>query len=451
MKPPPWQRFTTTDVDEVLAFFRASFADVSIMHSAVGAEGVQLRGMGTMLGDVALNGLHYSAGVEVSGIAREFVRVIQVRAGRLVVTDGRDTYRVTPGHVVLLPTDVTLKLECDALESFTVGLPTTLIEQVARGREGPGAGVRFESLRPMSRGLERHWLGTLAYVRQVVLADDDLAGNPLIVRQVRHMLATAALAVFPSNSSVPRQRDPGTVSPAVVRRAMDYVQAHTDRYVSLAELAEAAGVSARGCSTRSAATTTPPRPGTPDGSGWTAPTATCSTVTRRPATPSRRSPPGGDSWTRSGSPPTTVPPTASRRATPCGPDPAGPATGRPGAAPADGPRPPVRRRSACLDGRVEFTVTDAPDRERFEARDETGALAGVVTYQLTGAIIAYTHTEVDPAFEGRGVGSTLARAVMDDARSRGRTVVPICPFLADWLGRHPEYADIVARSTRRIR
>ncbi|WUW39177.1 N-acetyltransferase [Micromonospora rifamycinica] len=100
---------------------------------------------------------------------------------------------------------------------------------------------------------------------------------------------------------------------------------------------------------------------------------------------------------------------------------------------------------------MEFTVTDVPDRERFEARDETATLAGVVTYQLTGSIIAYTHTGVEPAFEGRGVGSTLARAVMDDARARGRTVVPICPFLADWLGRHPEYADIVVRSTRKIK
>ncbi|MCX5064873.1 GNAT family N-acetyltransferase [Micromonospora lupini] len=100
---------------------------------------------------------------------------------------------------------------------------------------------------------------------------------------------------------------------------------------------------------------------------------------------------------------------------------------------------------------MQFTVTEAPTRERFEARDETGAVAGVVTYQLTGAIIAYTHTEVDPAYEGRGVGSTLARAVMDDARARGRTVVPICPFLAEWLVKHPEYEDIVVRSTRKVK
>jgi predicted GNAT family acetyltransferase len=92
-----------------------------------------------------------------------------------------------------------------------------------------------------------------------------------------------------------------------------------------------------------------------------------------------------------------------------------------------------------------------PERERFEARDETGATAGVVTYQLTGNIIAYTHTEVTPEFEGRGVGSLLARAVMDDARANGRTVVPICPFLSGWLEKHPEYGSIVARSTRKVK
>ncbi|MFI7492398.1 GNAT family N-acetyltransferase [Micromonospora echinaurantiaca] len=100
---------------------------------------------------------------------------------------------------------------------------------------------------------------------------------------------------------------------------------------------------------------------------------------------------------------------------------------------------------------MQFTVTDVPERERFEARDEAGALAGLVTYQLTGAIIAYTHTEVDAAFEGQGVGSTLARAVMDDARAKGRTVVPICPFLSEWLGKHPEYDSVVARSTRKVK
>jgi predicted GNAT family acetyltransferase len=104
-----------------------------------------------------------------------------------------------------------------------------------------------------------------------------------------------------------------------------------------------------------------------------------------------------------------------------------------------------------LDGLVDFTVTDVPETERFEARDETGALAGVLTYQLTGAIIAYTHTKVEPAFEGKGAGSALARAAMDDARAKSRTVVPICPFVSGWLEKHPEYDKLVARSTRKVK
>ena len=98
-----------------------------------------------------------------------------------------------------------------------------------------------------------------------------------------------------------------------------------------------------------------------------------------------------------------------------------------------------------------FTVTDVPERERFEARDDADELAGVLTYQLTGAIIAYTHTEVEPPFEGRGVGSALARAAMDDARAKNRLVVPICPFLSGWLDQHKEYEKVVARSTRKVR
>jgi predicted GNAT family acetyltransferase len=100
---------------------------------------------------------------------------------------------------------------------------------------------------------------------------------------------------------------------------------------------------------------------------------------------------------------------------------------------------------------VSITVSDAPERERFEAHDEDGTLAGVVTYQLTGTIVVYTHTKVEPAFEGQGVGATLAKAVMDDAKSRNRTVVPICPFLSEWLEKHHEYDKVVARSTRKVK
>jgi uncharacterized protein len=100
---------------------------------------------------------------------------------------------------------------------------------------------------------------------------------------------------------------------------------------------------------------------------------------------------------------------------------------------------------------MKFTVTDVPEKERFEARDENGDLAGVLTYQLTGSIIAYTHTRVDPEFEHHGAGSALAEAAMEDAKARKRSVVPICPFLSGWLEKHPEYESIVIRQTRKIK
>lgn len=98
-----------------------------------------------------------------------------------------------------------------------------------------------------------------------------------------------------------------------------------------------------------------------------------------------------------------------------------------------------------------ITVGDAPERERFEAHDDIGVLAGWVTYQVTDDIVVYTHTEVKPAFEGQGIGSRLVRHAMDDARARGRTVVPICPYLMKWLDKHPEYESIVARNTRKVK
>jgi predicted GNAT family acetyltransferase len=102
---------------------------------------------------------------------------------------------------------------------------------------------------------------------------------------------------------------------------------------------------------------------------------------------------------------------------------------------------------------VSIDVTDAPERERFEARDSDAdqAVAGFMTYQLSGKIIVITHTQVSPEYEGKGVGGLLARFAMNDARAKSRTVVPICPFLAKWLQTHVEYNDLVAPSHQKIK
>ena len=55
----------------------------------------------------------------------------------------------------------------------------------------------------------------------------------------------------------------------------------------------------------------------------------------------------------------------------------------------------------------------------------------------------FTHTEIDDAFEGRGLGSILIRAALDAARGRGLAVRPDCPFVRGYIARHSEYLDLV--------
>jgi len=59
-----------------------------------------------------------------------------------------------------------------------------------------------------------------------------------------------------------------------------------------------------------------------------------------------------------------------------------------------------------------------------------------------GGVRAFLHTEVDPARQRRGLGSTLVRGALDDARERGLRIVAICPFVEAFVHDHPEYADL---------
>ncbi|SNS03118.1 hypothetical protein SAMN06893096_101456 [Geodermatophilus pulveris] len=91
---------------------------------------------------------------------------------------------------------------------------------------------------------------------------------------------------------------------------------------------------------------------------------------------------------------------------------------------------------------MDLTVIDVPEAGRYEAREGDRVL-GLAAYRRHGERVVFTHTEVDPAAGGRGVGGTLVRGALDDVRARGLRAVPLCPFVRAWLDRHPDYADLV--------
>jgi predicted GNAT family acetyltransferase len=92
---------------------------------------------------------------------------------------------------------------------------------------------------------------------------------------------------------------------------------------------------------------------------------------------------------------------------------------------------------------AEIETVHNTDKHRYEAWID-GVRAGFAEYQLTDELIVFTHTEVDPKFEGQGVGSALARFGLDDVRADGtRRVLPLCPFIKGWIGHHRDYVDLL--------
>ena len=87
------------------------------------------------------------------------------------------------------------------------------------------------------------------------------------------------------------------------------------------------------------------------------------------------------------------------------------------------------------------TLHDNPKLSRFEM-DDDGILA-VANYRLADHLITFTHTEVPPQARGHGLASQLIAGALEAARARGLKVVAQCSFVRDFLGKHPEYHDLM--------
>jgi uncharacterized protein len=90
-------------------------------------------------------------------------------------------------------------------------------------------------------------------------------------------------------------------------------------------------------------------------------------------------------------------------------------------------------------------VRDNPGEHRFEAY-VCDRLAGFTAYDRTDGGITILHAEVDDAFEGQGIGSSMTRQVLDRLRADGDLQVTVlCPFVNAWLRRHPDYRELTRR------
>ena len=93
------------------------------------------------------------------------------------------------------------------------------------------------------------------------------------------------------------------------------------------------------------------------------------------------------------------------------------------------------------------TVADNPAESRFELHRD-GELLGFAEYLPAGDSVIIAHTEIADGHEGEGLGGVLVRDALERIRASGKTVIPTCPFTAAYIGRHPEFVDLVAPALR---
>jgi len=96
----------------------------------------------------------------------------------------------------------------------------------------------------------------------------------------------------------------------------------------------------------------------------------------------------------------------------------------------------------------DIALADNPASHRFELR-LAGEVAAYSEYNVLSHALLFTHTEVLPAHEGKGLGSRMAKYALEEARRRGVQVIPACPFIAAYIRRHHEYLDLVSEESRR--
>jgi len=86
-------------------------------------------------------------------------------------------------------------------------------------------------------------------------------------------------------------------------------------------------------------------------------------------------------------------------------------------------------------------VRDNPAESRFEL--SVGDHLAAAYYRKSPGVITFTHTEVPPALGGQGIGSKLVRGALEAVRKDGLRVVAQCPFVAAFMGKHPEFNDLL--------
>jgi AraC-like DNA-binding protein len=235
--------FDSSDLDVTEDFLSRAYARMSIASGTPGSNRARIRRTGISSVSVDELALDFEMTYSVTPLGRICLCVVHEGTVRDHGFQGvEDSFG--PGDVVLFaPPDLPYRGRiCQARYTITM-LDPALLAQVAGDGSRP---VRLTGHRPRSAATARHLRQTITHLRDGVLSDPEIADQPLVAATAAQHLAASVLAAFPNTAvDEPAAAERTDGRPAVLRRALAYIDDHADQPVTVADIAAAAHVTVR--------------------------------------------------------------------------------------------------------------------------------------------------------------------------------------------------------------
>ncbi|HEY2205446.1 MAG TPA: AraC family transcriptional regulator [Pseudonocardia sp.] len=252
MGPTPGARvtrtdFATSDVEAAHGFLNHAYVRHRNQPRTGDHPFRRLEVTGRAAGAIRIDQVRYSQGTTVTCEPYNHLMFVIITHGTMNITAGREHANFGRGGAFLHPVGSEFTVSWDNFDIHLLDLTLRQVADVAATQSGIDPhDLRFESMTPVSPAMTRFWRATVGMVNRELAAPDSALAQPLIQAHTLTMLAAAALGAFPNTAmTATHTPTPGQVAPAALRRATAYIDTSADQPLTLADIAAAAGTSAR--------------------------------------------------------------------------------------------------------------------------------------------------------------------------------------------------------------
>lgn len=242
--------FSTSDPEHAAATIQDSYRVTGGVRISDYTDGFTFAQEARGTAEFAVTRFQCSATVDYHGPLGGLLCVEQVHAGRLSVRTADADLRTVAGDICLIPPHEPWQATTQDIDMAPLMLDRERVATYAATVGGiePGA-FRFTGLEPISPARARHWHATVAHIGQEVLANPEVAAEPLVRAEVFRTLVSGMLTLFPNTAVAALGETPapgsGRAGPAVLRRALAFIDDNAHRPIGLTEIAQAARIGPR--------------------------------------------------------------------------------------------------------------------------------------------------------------------------------------------------------------